>query len=313
MKRFQNKVAESGLSLPVTAVGTLCVWMAAGLFTHQLWLQLACFVLAVYQMVELSNSNALLRIRSRMVSVCFMSLLCTMNPLFGSLPDALTLVFVIAATLLLLSTYQDKGSPGRVFYAFLFVGLASITFVQMLFMLPLLWLLMATQLQSLTWRSLFASLLGTALPYWLVSPWLIYQRDFSQLTSHFNQLTEFQAPFDFSVIAPGLWVAYALVAAVTLIGIFSFWHHSYEDKIRIRLLYGFFTWMSIVCLLLIALQPCHFDPLIRLTVVFASPLVAHFIALTNSRITNIMFIVIMVMAVLITVWNLFSEWISPFI
>lgn len=255
-------------------------------------------------MVELSNGNALLRIRSRMVSVCFMSLLCMMSPLFGSLPGAFTLVFVIIATLLLLSTYQDKCSPGRVFYAFLFVGLASITFVQILFLLPLLWLLMATQLQSLSWRSLFASLLGTALPYWLATPWFIYQRDFSLLTSHFEQLAEFQASFQFSTIAPSLWVAYALVVVFTMIGIFSFWHHSYQDKIRIRLLYGFFTWMAVVFLILIVLQPCLFDPLMRLAVVFASPLIAHFLTLTNSRITNIMFIVMMVLTVLVIGWNL---------
>ena len=285
--------------------------MAAGLFIHPLWLQLACFVLAVYLMVEMSNSNALLRIRSRMVSVSFMTLMCTISPLFGSLSSALTQVFVIISTLLLLSTYQDKSSPGRVFYAFLFVGLASITFVQMLLLLPLLWLLMATQLQSLSWRSFFASLLGTTLPYWLASPWLIFQRDISLLADHFSQLATFQVPSDYRSIAPGLWVAYALMVVLTAIGIVSFWHHSYEDKIRIRLLYGFFTWMSSVFLLLVVLQPSHFDPLIRLAIVFASPLTAHFLALTYTRITNIMFIVIAALAALVTIWNLISEWISP--
>ncbi|MBQ4392778.1 MAG: hypothetical protein II826_06695 [Prevotella sp.] len=312
MKRFQNKVAESGLSLPVTAIGALCVWMVAtSMFSGGLSAEgigsLACFVLAVYLMVEMSNGNALLRIRSRMVSVCFMSLMCTMSPLFGSFTGALTQGFVIFSTLLLLSTYQDKGSPGRVFYAFVFVGLASLTFVQTLLLLPLLWLLMATQLQSLTWRSLFASLLGTALPYWLVSPWFIYQRDASLLAGHFASLATVRPPFQFGTVAPSLWVAYALVVVLTAIGIFSFWHHSYEDKIRIRLLYGYFTWMAVVCLVLVVLQPCHFDPLMRLAVVFASPLIAHFMALTNSRLTNIMFIAIMVLTLIVTILNLFQR------
>jgi len=52
MKRFQNKVAESGLSLPVTAIGALCVWMVAtSMFSGGLSAEgigsLACFVLAV--------------------------------------------------------------------------------------------------------------------------------------------------------------------------------------------------------------------------------------------------------------------------
>jgi hypothetical protein len=62
--------------------------------------------------------------------------------------------------------------------------------------------------------------------------------------------------------------------------------------------------MSAVCLLLTALQPQHFDPLMRLAVVCASPLVAHFLTLSSTRITNIAFFVIAAVILAVTVVNL---------
>jgi hypothetical protein len=305
VKRIQNKIAENGLSLPVVAVYSFVVWLLAGLLKHLWWPQLACFVLSVYLIIEMSNVNALLRIRSRMVSVSFMVLMGMLSFLFGSLTGGLTLLFTIAATLVLLSTYQNPEAQGRVFYAFLFLGLASMAFVQILFLVPLLWLLMATQLQSLGWRSLIASVIGLLTPYWFAGIWFIYQYDFTPLTEHFAQLADFRFPADYTAMGIEHWLAYGVTVALVLIGIVSFWHNSYEDKIRIRLLYGFFSWMTTVCLAMVVLQPQHFDPLMRLAVMFASPLLAHFIALTNTRLSNILFIASAVILLLVTAFNLY--------
>lgn len=290
--------------LPVVAVYSFGVWILAGLLRHLWWPQLVCFALSVYLIIEMSNVNSLLRIRSRMVSVSFMALMGMLSFQYGSLAGAVTLLFTVAATLLLLSTYQNPGARGRVFYAFLFLGLASMAFVQTFFLVPLLWLLMATQLQSLGWRSLIASVLGLLTPYWFVILWFIYQCDFTPLTEHFAQLADFRSSIGHTAMGIGQWLAYGMTVVLALVGIVSFWHNSYEDKIRIRLLYGFFTWMTAACLMATLLQPQHYDPLMRLAVMFASPLLAHFIALTNSRLTNIIFIVAAVIILFITLFNL---------
>ena len=304
MKRLQNRIAESGLVLPVMTAYGLATWFAAGLLTHHWWPQLVCFAISVYMMVEMNNAFSLLRVRSRMTSSTFIALTCTVSFLFGSLSGALVQLFTIASLLFLLSTYQSAQSLGRIFYAFLLQGLVSLLWPHILLLVPLQWLLMVTQLQSLSWRGLLASLIGLLTPYWFISVWFIYQRDFTPLADHFRSLaTITPLPEAYSTISVGHILAFALTAGLTLTGIVHFWRNSIDEKIRTRLLYGLFTCMSAVCLILTALQPQHFDPLMRIAVIFASPLVAHFLTLTSSRITNIAFFVIIVLTLAVTIFN----------
>ena len=304
MKRLQNRIAESGLLLPVMAVYGLGVWLLGGLLTRQWWPQLACFVLSAYLMVELTNVNALLRVRSRMVSATFIALSCTMCFLFGSLTGGLLQLFVIASLLLLLSTYQMPQALERVFYAFVLIGLASIFFVQILFFVPLLWLLMATQLQALSWRTWLASVLGILTPYWFLMLWFLYQQDFSPLVAHVATLTHIQVPHFTFQAGPVMAFAFTLVLAAA--GIVHFWQYSFEDKIRIRLLFGFFTAMTVFTLFLAIVQPQHFGVLLRLSFVVVSPLVAHLFTFTSSRLSNMLFFAALAVALAITVFNLIS-------
>lgn len=305
MKRLQNRIAESGVVLPTMAVYGLAIWIAAGLVARNWWPQLACFALSAYMIVEMNNSFALLRVRSRMVSGTFIALTCAMSFLFGSLSGGLVQLFFIIALLLLLSTYQEPTSLGRIFYAFVFLGLASVLSVQVLVLIPLLWLLMATQLQSLSGRGLISSLIGLATPWWFICLWFIFQRDFTPLTEHFAALTDF-TPLShaYAKVTLEQWLVWVLTAALTLTGIVHFWRNSIDEKIRTRLMYGLFTWMSAVCLLLTALQPQHFDPLMRLAVVCASPLIAHFLTFSSTRITNVAFFIIIAITLAVTVTNL---------
>ena len=88
-------MAESHYALLSTAAITLVVWYLSGLVSRQLYLPLALFGVSTYLMMELNNSNALIRIYSRMVSCSFMILACTALPLFQSLDTALvTLCFI---------------------------------------------------------------------------------------------------------------------------------------------------------------------------------------------------------------------------
>lgn len=305
MKRLQNRIAESGFLLPVMSLYGLAIWLQSGVLANQWWLQLSCFALSVYLMVELTNFNALLRVRSRMVSSTFIALNCTMTFLFGSLTGGLVQLFAITSLLLLLTTYQAPQALGRLFYAFVMLGLASILFVHILFFVPLLWLLMATQLQSFSWRGLLATLIGLATPYWFFSLWFIYQRDFTPLANHFCELASFTAlPSGYAVLGWQQWLPYVLLTALTVTGIVHFWRNSIEEKIRIRLLYAFFTWMTLVSLVFVALQPQHYDPLMRLATITASPLIAHFLTLTSSKVTNIAFFGIAAITLAVTVVNM---------
>ena len=316
MKRPQNIIAESGLTLPVAALFSVVVWLLVGLVRLQLWPQLACFIATIYMVVEMTNQNALLRIRSRMVSSTFIVLSCASCFLFPQMTGGVAQLCMVAAFLMLFQTYQTSRCMGRIFYAFAAIGLGSLAFVQMLWYVPVLWILMATQLQSMNWRTWLASMLGLAMPYWFALVWFLlpfnlsadWTADLSPLADHFALLADIANPsFPSTSYLLGSILVFALTLILGAVGITHFWQYSFEDKIRIRLLYGFFTAMTAFTVFLILVQPQHFDVLMRLLTLCACPLIAHVLTFTSSRLSNILFFVALGLALALTVFNLIGN------
>ena len=303
-KRLQNKISESRLTLPVVSLYATAVWLIAGLIQQEWWIQFGCFALSTFLMMELNNSNTLLRIHSRMVSCSFLVLSCCVCFLFHSLSEAISELFILATYLILFFTYQDKTSSGLSYYGFLCLGVASIANVHILFFLPFWWLLMQFNLQSFSQRTFLASLMGVTTPYGYWACWLLFQDSFSPLVEHLSSLGIFHFPFDFSSVADNHLVFFIFLTVIAILGTLHYWQTSYQDKFRVRQLYSLFIRMNIVIFLFFCLQPQHSDLLIRLMVINTAPLVAHFIALTNQRITNIIFCVIVIITLTFTAYNL---------
>ena len=305
-KRIQNKVSDSRLTLPITIVYTLGVWVSCGLLTQNLWLQFACFGITSYLMMMLNNQNALIRIFSRMVSCAFLALSCAASFLMTDIHGNIMQMFVVAAYLILFQSYQDKEAVGIIYYGSLMLGLASLACPHILYFVPVIWLLMATNLLSLSWRTWFSSLLRLLTPYWFISAWLVYQADFTPLVEHFEPLTDFQFPILYDALDTSVLLILGLLAISTLTGIIHFVRKSTYDSIRIRLLYGFFIWMDLFAFALMVFQPQHYDMLLRIIIINTAPLIAHFIALTSTKITNVAFYVITAVILFITAHNIWS-------
>ena len=303
-KYTQNKVAESRLALPTTIAYAVVVWLLAGLVQDALWLQFGCFALAVLLMVELNNINALIRIYSRMVSCSFLAMSCMLCFQFPSTSGAIMAPLVIGSMVSLFAGYQDKLAAKPSYYAFLLIGLASLAFVQILFFVPLIWLLMAFLLQCFSWRTWIASILGLLTPYWFGSCWWAWQQDFTFVFNHFMALGDFARPLDFSLLTIQQTVSLAVVMLFAVIGIVHYIRKYHDDKIRIRLIYGVFIWTDLTAALFLVLQPQHYDCLMRMMVINTAPLIGHFLALTRTRWTNIAFYVIVAIVLITTGFNL---------
>ena len=293
--------------MPAITLYALGVWLLAGVLTNHWWWQLACFTLASYLVVELNNINALIRIFSRMVSGAFIALLCCTNFLFPHLPEAVMLTCLTAFTVLFFLTYQKQEATGITYYAFLLLGVASMAYVHVLFFLPLIWLMMLTNIMSLSWRTWLASLFGLLTPYWFAVAWLFYQHDYSLAIEHFSALAVFEEPLNLYGITAGQKASLALVILMALIGTIHFIRKNYLDKIRIRMFYGYFMWMDLAALVFLLLQPQHFNAMLLIMILNTSPLIAHFVALTSTKLTNVVFWVLTIATLLLTAYNL---WIS---
>ena len=305
-KLVQNIVAGSRLALPITIVYTVCIWLLFGLLTTNLWLQFACFGITSYLMMVMNNQNALIRIFSRMVSCAFLVLSCAASFLFLDIRGGIMQMFVVAAYLLLFQSYQNRESVGITYYAFLMLGLASLATPHIIYFIPLIWLLMATNLLSLSWRTWFVSLFGLLTPYWFMFGWMAYQHDFTPLISHLSPLIDFQFPIRYDHLSTGFLMTWGLLAVCFLTGVIHFVRKSSYDSIRIRLIYGFFIWIDLFAFALMCFQPQHNDMLLRIIIINTAPLIAHFLALTSTKITNVAFFVLTGVILFITAYNLWS-------
>lgn len=304
MKRLQNHIAESEFTLPVTAAYTFVVWTLAGLFTEGWWIQLGCLALTAYLMVELSNSNALLRVRSRMVTSTLLLLFCMAPSLFADVREAIALLFFLASVILLFTTYQDSQSQGRIYYAFLCLGLGSMACPHLLVYAPLFWLLAATQLQSMGMRPWLASLLGMATPYWFWGAAMVVLRDTSALKAILTSWQLSLWPPAYSAISGEVLSVVLFLVVLATMGSLHAYFRGFQDRKRVRQLYGFFIAVFFYTLLWLLLQPEHANLQLRLLIISGSPLIAHFFTLTNSKTTNVLFVATTLCVFLLTAYHL---------
>lgn len=309
---LQKKIAESRFALPVTAVYAVAMWLAGGLVARQQYAEFAIFALSAYLMAEMNNRNALIRVYSRMVSCSFivfgtMTAFALNLQTSASLDTWLVQLCFIAAYLTIFSCYQDKRAQGKMFYAFMFIGVASIMFVQALFFVPLLWLLIGTNLMAFSERNFWASLIGLTVPYWFYGGYCALTGQIEYITAHFAPGVWVTPLFEGAdLLKPNAIATIAFIAVCALIGITHFMRNSYKDKIRTRMIYETLITMTVFCLVFMILQPRHFANLTGILTIHAAVLTGHFIALTNTKLTNITFYVLTAAGLAITAASLAS-------
>lgn len=307
VKRFQNKVAESRYTLPFTGAYTILICLVGGMFANGMWVQFALLALSTYLIMELNNVNALIRIYSRMVSCSYLALSVMAFFLLGNISCGALSACMVAFYLFFFSTYQDKGAVGRVFYAFVMLGVASVFFVKILYLLPIFWLLMFTNIMCGSIRTLLSSLFGTILPYWFIGAYYLLGGNISDLYVHFAELAYIEPLSEWQSMEPHRLFTIAFVVILALTGMIHFRLNNYKDKIRTRMLFEIFSVVDICLLIFIVLQPSYCDELLVLLLVNTAPLIGHYIALTNTRITNISFYFILLATFGLTIFNIWMQ------
>lgn len=310
MKRLQNKVAESRRTFPFAMLYGTAIWLLAGLIKEQWWLQYACFVLSVLLVMRINSKNLLIRIYSRSVSVAFIFLSCAAVLLFPSWRGGIVQTCFIATLMLLYDSYQDNTAVDKAYFAFLLLGIATMFDVHVLFYLPLVWFMMIVIVYALSWRTFLASLLGLITPYWFMIGWLLWRKEenFETLFGLFARQDILQFPFDFETIPISTRLVIIFTAVMMVIGSLHFIHSSFRDKIRVRQLYYSFIIIGFYSLALLVLQPQN-ELAFRMLIISTSPLIGHYWALTNSRISNIIVCTLSIALILLTAFNL---WISSY-
>ena len=302
-KRFQNTFTESKFFLPLAVVITAGACYLTGLVSDTLWMQVVCLAVSVVMMLELNNSNQLLRVQSQATPAMFLLLVATAIFTFPDLKVNIVQLCAIALYYMLFHCHMHHPSPGWTFYGFFCLGLASLVFVQILYFVPVLWVLMVVNLRSMTSRTFYASLLGIITPYWLAAPLFLYLSSLDSALAHFSKLAVFQPLGDYSMMGEHEWLSFGWLCLLTFISIVHYANQGYQDKMRTRLLHQIFITIDVLAIAFLALQPQHHRPIMSIIIVNTSPLIAHYLTLTHTWLTNISFHLIILVTLAIIFYN----------
>lgn len=270
--------------------------------------RISCFLLygiIGYFLIELNNQFTIIRIRAS-VQTSFYFMLVTACPAMHYLyvGDIIS-VFLLLSVFFLFKSYQQSQPSGSIFYSFFFISVGSILFPPFIF-LSILWLTTSYRFQSLTFRSLFAALLGLTLPYWLLFAHAAFYHRIDLFYVPFKELITFSPLFDFGSLQK--WELFTLIYLLILF-LVSAAHcfiTGYEDKIRTRSYLRFIISLAFYIFLYIAIQPGTATRLFPLLIILVSILIGHLFALTNSKISNLFFIGSMVSLILLFINNIWT-------
>ena len=338
MGRLQNNIAGSSLTLPTMCVVTTLLWWLpqGGYSTDYLLGWLAC-VMTTYVVIETAAANALLRIRSRMVSSLLLATMAACGFLHPLQPGTMVLLCMAISFYCLLRTCERERPETDTLHAYLFLSLGSLAWPPLLLLAVVYLWSQGIYLRSLQRRSFGAALCGLLLPYafWATAAFAL--ADMQPFVAHAS-----------AIIAPVLepfawqWVVELAQSAdwrgfvdggaetlrerclphvaecsafvlMTLVGTTGFVHYlrrSFDDKIRVRVCHYVFLTMQLVVFLWMVLQPHHFRQLFPLLALTTAPSAAHFAALTHTWLTNLWFIVLALGFVAVGVCCLVLPWVN---
>lgn len=204
-RRFQNRLAESNITLPAACVvATLLWWLPQGTYsTAYMHAWLACTALT-YFCIEATTAHALLRVRSQMPTALLLFVMAACGFMHDKSRQLLAALALLMAIHCLLRTSAASSSAediaasrnaqrpqAETFHAFAALSLGSLLWPPLLLLaLPLLWSQLA-YLRTMSWRCLGAAVIGCATPYFF---WGVGALAAGQLTTFTHHCAAVIAP-----------------------------------------------------------------------------------------------------------------------
>lgn len=300
-------------------MATALWWLPEQAFSVTNFLGLVLCLLTTYIIMETNARQHIIRIRTRMMSCVWLLLsACVpfMHPLEAPLISA---AFLCVSYLLLFRCYQRHNPQQMVFHTFLMLGIGSFFAPVMLLMAILFYLYLILFLRSLTWKAFWAGILGLIVPYWcyaILAFLGFHNFTISQFVSHtISRFDYFTIPqFDlFTVQLSNCQIVKlsncAVIALLSVVSIIHYLRTKYDDKIRVRMFLYIYTIQTLLLMAYLIFQPMHYQTAMALIIASASPLIAHYFALSKGILNSIIFVLCLLLTAAMAVLNL---WMTSF-
>lgn len=327
-RRLQNRITTGRLTLPVAILISVSFWILSNALLpevsversgYALWqtfignriswgqslISLVLYATIGYFLIELNNAFAIIRMRASVqTSIYFLLIACCpmMHDLYaGDIASAAYLVSLF----LLFKAYQRSAPMSMLFYSFLFIGIGSLFLPQLMLFIPVFWI-GAYNLQALTIRSFFASIIGWSVPYWFLLGHSYFYNEMNLFYQPFIELSTFH-PVNLFQDVP-LWeiVTFCYLFVLYLVSSIHCLVSSYDDKIQTRAYLHFLIFANFCFFIYILLQPMFALQLFPILLIGISILVGHLFVLTNSRASNVFFISTLLGFILLFGFNIWT-------
>lgn len=295
------------MAWPITAALTFVFWFIAWLEDNVTFFPFVLLIATGMLMMWINHLFALIKVFSRMIAGSYLAFMTA----FLIVPDIggqqLSVVFVqfclVAFLILFFSCYQYRKAQGVILYAFLMIGIASLVFKQLLFFVPLLWVLTGYCMVTFSTKILLSSLFGIGLPYmFAITYYLLTGTPTAEQTLMHNW--DFCRMFDFSEVSSTLKQSLSCVTVLAFIGITHIIRIGHQDKVRTRMMYQIFIALAVFAFMMCFIQPLHIATYIGIMLISVSAMIGHFCAMTNTKQSNYIFIGIVALTYLMTLHNL---------
>ena len=254
-----------------------------------------------YFLIVLNNMFALIRMRASVQTAIYF-LLVTACPMLHQLHMGnVAAAALLASFFFLFKSYQQTQPSGSLFHTFTFLGIGSLFFPLLIYLVPIYWI-GSYMFQSLTPKSFFASIVGLLLPYWFLFGYVVWQQQWAL----FGELTTQWLPTGDTLQVLKPWEIGTLIY-LALLFVVSAAHcllASLEDKLRTRAYLQFLILLNVALFAGVCCFPAYGACWIALLLIGVSILAGHLFVLTHSKSSNIFFLCALIGLVVLFVYNM---------
>ena len=286
-------------------------WLPQQAFTYPHALGLGLCLLTTYIVMETNGQQHIIRIRTRMMSCVWLVLTASLSFMHPLEEPIIAAAFLCGSYYLLFRCYQKHRPQKYVFHAFLMLSLGSFFAPIMLPMAIPFFLYLAIFLRTLPRKAFWAGIIGLIVPYWCYAVWCFVMGDMESFVARLTNMAQFEMPTVEAVTSLSFieQVSAGVVALLSIVGIVHYLRNNYDDKIRVRMILYIYVSQTLLLMAFLLLQPAHYQTTMALLVASASPLIAHYFALTRSWLSTAFFIISLLLTAGMATLNL---WLTSF-
>ena len=175
----------------------------------------------------------------------------------------------------------------------------------MIFMVPFYWIAQMI-MRSLNPRTFTAGILGVLTPFWFLFVYAFCIGDVEIFYNDINDIIRITSPDYSSLTAVEICPA-SLALALFAAGSINFYRNSYKDKTRTRTIYNAAIALGIGGFAIALLVPSHFGSMLAVPYICTAIVGGQYFAQTNTRTSNIIFIIAVLAIIASATANLWTH------